>query len=68
MHQENEHAYHQEHETLVLRCFVYFALYAVIVLYMLLVIVCLFSVNLVIINFYSHCNLAAHCNSLTNAI
>ena len=34
----------------------------------LLVIVCLFSVNLVIINFYSHCNLAAHCNSLTYAI
>ena len=23
------HAYHQEHETLVLRCFVYFAFYAV---------------------------------------
>ena len=32
------------------------------------VIVCLFSINLVLINFYSHCNLAAHCNSLTYAI
>ena len=61
------HAYHQEHVNFgpplfCLFCFICSnsSLHVVIV--------CLFSVNLVIINFNSHCNLAAHCNSLTYAM
>ena len=44
----------------MINCYVYFALYVVVV--------CFFSVNYILINFYSHCNLAANCNSLTYGV